>query len=589
MLGEIYNLNLEYLRDIDVATYNKIINLDNKSAYVEKSLNGYTNVIKKYYEKEYRVYSKEDPIEMSKYIADNAFSEEADIIFIFGLGLCYELKEMLKKNENRIYIIVEPDEDIFKVMLENINIDFMINSPQDILFYVGKDFKHIMKMFQTIISEMKTLKIKFVISPVYKVVHYSLYKKIVEGLRLEFNRYVVNINSIKSFDKLWYENYIKNLKYLKETCPVKILDGKFKGIPAVICAAGPSISYDIEMLKRIKNNVFIAAVGSGVSVLEANGIRAHVIGAMDGNETEAKIFKNLSTNKDASLFYSLQVNYCVPKETSNCRFIMNQVNMDGYVGEALGWEMYNQFSGSSIANVMADNLAKLGFNPIVLLGQDFCYSRNKNYAEGATFYSSIDSKTLENSPSYVKMQNNKGEDVFTRPNFISMRDVMESIIRNNPKTKFLNGSQEGLKITGAENINFEEYYNKNFYALPEKNFHRLIKELHDKKVHKSSSKASSQNIIQELTRELKNIVLLCEKIVSVARESYEDSLKKSYIDDLEKKLYSIKFYKKVLKFSIDNIEFLVSKAYSERKINIYLYAIDRCREMMKNIDESDEF
>lgn len=583
MVKEIYNKNLECLKIIDEVLYNTIINLDNKSAYVEKSLNGQLNIVKKYKGKKYRIYSKVNPMEMVEYISDNAFSEDADIIFIFGLGMCYELKKMLEKDKKRTYIIIEPDEDIFKVMLENVDIDFMINSPYDIGLYVGRDLGRIMNIFESVINELKSLKIKFVISPAYKAIYYPLYIKLIEGLRLKLNRHVSNINSINLSDKVWYKNFIKNLNYIKDTRPVKVLEGEFKNVPAVICAAGPSLSYHVKKLREIKNNVLIASVGTGITVLESNGIKADIAGAMDGNESEGKLFENLVINKDVNLFYSLQVDNKVLECTGEYKFLMNQTNMDSYVNDAFNWRVYGKFSGTSIANVMAENLAKLGCNPIIFLGQDLCYSRNKNYAEGAIFHSQISDKQFQNSNNYIKVKNNKNEDVYTKHSFISMRDVMERVIAINPDTKFFNSSEDGLNIKGAENINFDDYYDEKLSKLPEKNFNKSIKHLHNYAICENIDNEFVSGFLKELKETLNNVTTICESMVNVIESDYTIDIKKKYIEDFENKLNKIQFYTKVLKFSVENIEFLTPKSYLERKLNIYLYVLDKCYIMLNNM------
>lgn len=583
MVKEIYNKNLQCLKIVDEVLYNTIIHLDNKSAYVEKSSNGQLNIVKKHKGKEYRVYSKVNPMEMSEYISDNAFSEDADIIFIFGLGMCYELKKMLEKNKERTYVIIEPDEDIFKVMLENVDIDFMISSPYDIGLYVGKDLRRIMDIFENSIKELKSLKIKFVISPAYKAIYNSLYKKIMEGLRRKLNRYVSNINSINSSDKVWYKNYIKNIVHIKDTCPVKALKEEFRGVPAVICAAGPSLSYHINKLKEIKDNVLIVSVGTGITVLESNGIKAHIAGAMDGNASEGKLFEKLVLNKDVNLFYSLQVDNKVLEYTGKYKFLMNQTNMDSYVNKYFKWDTYGKFSGSSIANVMAENLAKLGCNPIIFLGQDLCYSRNKNYAEGAIFHSEISNSQFENSRDYVKVKNNKGEEVYTKPSFISMRDVMERIIALNPNTRFFNSSQDGLNIRGAENINFDDYYDKKLSKLPKKFFNKAIRDLHNYAIYENIDNRFINVFLKELKETLNNIINICKNIVNVVQSKYIIDIKKKYIGDFEDQLNKISFYTEVLKFSVENIEFLTPKSYLDRKLNVYLYVIDKCYIMLNNM------
>ena len=584
-MSKIYDENLKYIKIIDEILYNKMITLHNKSAYIESSLNGNSNIVKLYKGRKYRIYSKVDPMEMADCISHTAFSEEADIIFIFGFGLGYELKKMLEKDEERTYIIVEPDEDIFRVMIENVNIDFMINSPYDIGIYVGKDLTQIMNLLDNVINKLKSLKIKLVISPMYKAIYYPLYKRIIESLRLKLNRYISNIRSINLSDKVWYKNYAKNLNYIGDTCPVKALDGIFKDVPAVICAAGPSLSYHIKKLREIKENVLIVSVGTGITILESNGIKAHIAGAMDGNESEGKLFENLVLNKDVNLFYSLQVYDKVLEYTGKYKFAMNQTNMDLYVSKRFDWDTYGKFSGNSIANVMAENLAKLGCNPIIFLGQDLCYSRNKNYAEGAVSHYEISNEKFESSSEYIKVKNNKGEYVYTKPSFISMRDVMERIIALNPNTEFFNGSEDGLNIKGAKNINFDDYYDEKLSILPEKNFNNTIKYLHNNAIYENINSEFIKYFLKELKNTLNNIIIICESTINIIESDHIISTKEKYIRDFEDKLNQIGFYREVLKFSVENIEFLTPKSYLERKLNVYLYVLDKCYIMLNNIQE----
>lgn len=582
-MKELYNANLQCLKNMDAALYKQIVDLNVNDTHIEISKSGDKNIVKNHNGTRYHIYSEINPMEMTKYICDNAFSEESDIIFIFGLGLGYELKKMLEKDDKKTYIIIEPDEKIFKVMLENVDINFMINSNADIIFYVGKDLNQIMYIFETVINKLKSLKIKFVISPTYKVMYYVLHEKIIEGLRLKFNRYVVNINSINEHDKVWYKNFVRNIRYIKETIPVKALEGVFKNVPAVICAAGPSISHDIETLKKMKRNVLIASVGTGITVLEANGIKADIAGAMDGDISEALLFQNLSINKDVSLFYSLQVNEHVLEYTGNNKFLMNQTSMDLYVNNNLEWNAYGQFSGSSIANVMAENLARLGCNPIIFLGQDLCYSRNKSYAEGAVYHSEISKNEFETSGEYIKVKNKNEEDVYTKPQFISMRDVMESVIAFNKNTEFLNASKDGLKLNGAKDIDFNEYYKKKLYKYEGNNYDTVIKDLHKVYNCENINIGIIDKFLNEFNSSLKKIYLISENVIKVIKSSNNDDVKKEIITNLENEIEEIDFYRSVLKFSVENIEFLTPKSYFERKLNVYLYILDKCYIMLNSI------
>lgn len=577
MKNGIYEKNIKFLAQANRSLMNKLINIGESSAYLVRGESGKRTIyVKRKNSNEIYIHSRINPKESAKFISDYTFREPCDIVFLFGFGLGYELREMQKNNPRKVYFVVEPDFEIF-------NCNLMVNDIQPIMkevnLFVGNNEKQIIDALNYIIDRYKSIKIQFVILPPYKVLYKELWEKLVNDLRKMLNGYVVAINTNNSHQKKWARNYVMNLDYINNTYPLEELRQCFTNKPAIVVGAGPSLEENLETLKKVHNKAVIVAVGSGATVLESNGIKAHVIGAMDGSKAEESLFENLKYNIDDMLFYSSQVHYNVPNLVKGKKFLINQIEMDEFLHEKFNWKYIKRYSGPSIANVITYNLSALGCNPIIILGQDMCYSKNKSYAEGAKNFKKFTQDNLENNPGYIKDFNNKGDEVYTTPSLISFKYATESIIKNYPDTVYLNGTSHGLKIDGAQNIDFNEYYED---VLSNNNDVDLSIDSNDMD---KKQCGAGEKVKKEFYDELCEIINICEEIVKSIQENKIDIV--NVINENEILLNNIPLYSNVLTGILDFIEYLLPKDYINHTLNKYLYILDKCYIMDKAFNGQD--
>lgn len=554
---------------------NKLINIEQGSAQLIRGETGKRTIcVKRPDGNEIFIHSRINPRESAKFISDYTFREQCDIVFLFGLGLGYELREMKKKNPKKVYFVVEPDFEIF-------NCNLMVNDIRPVMkeinLFVGNNENQIIQALNYVIDRYKSIKIQFVVLPPYKVLYKELWNRLINQLRKLLNGYLVAINTNNSQQKKWVRNYVMNLQYINNTYPLEKLAKSFKNKPAIIVGAGPSLEENIETLKFVQNRAVIAAVGSGAGILESNGIKAHIIGAMDGNKAEERIFNNLKYNADSTLFYSSQVYYGVPKLLNGNKFLMNQVEMDEYLHKKLNWKYSAGYSGPSIANVITHNLSELGCNPIIILGQDMCYSKNKLYAEGARYTKKFTEQQLENDPAYIKTVNNKGDEVYTTPALMSFKFESEHIIKNHPSTEYLNGTSYGLIIDGAKNIDFNEYYRNILSNYKDIDFPAFSNDI--------TTNECADKVKNDLFNELQTVINACEEIVKSIQENRDNIV--NIINENAKVLSTVPLFVNVLMGMLEFIEYLLPKDYLGNILNRYLYVLDKCYIMEKAFQGQD--
>lgn len=579
-MNKIYKNNLQLLKNFSPAFYETVSSINGQTVRGCRTRKNKINIIKSFKGKELFIHSNYDPIEQAKAVSKFSLEENNDIIFVFGLGLGYELKEMIKKDYKKNYFIVEPDKDIYKAMLENVDIKFMTN--HNITFILNDDPNIIANDFSNFIREKNTTSVKFSVLPSYQYIYSDLISKTFEKIKNVLLMLQGGFNTSIFTAKQWALNYSNNLQYLYETEPLSKLHNAFQGMPAVIVGAGPSLDENIEHLKKIFNKALIVTGGSGISVAENNEIKCHIAGAMDGWWYGEKIFEDLKINKDINLFYSSQVFSLVPSMVKGRKFLFNQVEMDYFINKKMKWDYWSKFSGPSITNVLAFHLAKLGCNPIIFVGQDLCYSKQKLYAKGAAFESR---KPEDVTSGFIEAKNIQGEEVFTDRSFINMKNSMEFAIKLNPSTKYLNGTKYGVHIEGAEDINFNDYVDNILLKEKDYDFQSIIDEKYGTCCDESK-KEKIDLFLNKLKKDIEQVLIVFKDILIFIDNDDTKEKKEKYILKNEKVLEKNELFVEFLKPMFDDLLKLMYKErqFLDMKKQAYCFYYDKCNSMNNNLE-----
>lgn len=572
-MNKLYINNLRYLSQLNKKFKKDLEAVRVSSVFIKESKDEEKNIFTLYKENEVAIHSNYYPRKQARFIAEDALKDSPDVVFLFGLGLGYELKEMIKLNNTTRYFIIEPNIEIFKKSLEVLDIKFLFNN-NNIFFILDNRCEYIINFFETLVYNDKTVNIKFVVLPTYYLIYNELINEIERHINEIINKIRINIRTINLSNRAWCQAFMANLKHLKSSCTVEKLKPIFKNVPAIIVAAGPSLNYNIDKLKEINGKAIVAAVGTGIQILEANNIRADLVGAIDVWKSEEELFHNLKLNRDIPLLYSSHISYNIPSMMPGPKFLMNCGLMDTYINENLHWEKFNIFTGPSIANTIAYNLSELGCNPIIFLGQDMCISEESWYAKGAKNNIDFTKEELEKQ-GYIKTKNKKNKDVYTLSAFLGMKTSMEKCIEQHPDIKYFNGTEDGLEIKGAENINFNTYVDESL-NIENQMIGNKIKQVYNEQIENYDKKVINEFI--ECTKKYNdNIIYLIKGLLLVLSGDSSEKEKIQHINYVENLLTKNEFFSSLVKTLVNEIEFVYqSKPYLERIEQQYAYILDKC-------------
>lgn len=576
-----WNHNLQFLQSKSEGIYQKVKNANANTTSVCRTKNGKRNIQKMFNGKPIFIHSNYDPIAQATAICDE-ISEE-DIIVLFGIGMAYELKEIMANHPKKKYFVIEPDIDIFKVMLEYVELELFMGKGTQITLCIDTNPETILANIQTLIQGEATVSFKIITLAPYKLLYEHLLEDICVGLQKILNMIRVSLHTTTGFDIQWVINYAINTRSLFKTSPVKELKEAIQGMPVIIVGAGPSLEYNLEHLKKIYDRAIIVAAGSGISVLNNHSIKAHFAGAIDFGEAEMRVFENMEVNKDIALLYSMQVYNGVPSLVNGPKFLMNQVAMDSYVAKELDWTCLDRFSGPSITNVLAVNFAALGCSPIILLGQDMCYSNNKNYAKGAVYYTE---NQIGEGEGYKRVRNKMGREVYTTEVFLAMRNTMEICTRVFSQIEFLNGTKDGLAIQGVTDIDFNEYVEKVLLQSPRYNIENIIRNISNQNTDNSLAKKVIE-LVSKMRREIVELSILSRECISIIDSNEEEKEKEREIKVKQEDFHKNSFYQEVIWLSFGQTWDLMYKnrPYIERIKAISESILLKCNIMLEAFNQ----
>ncbi|WP_303866859.1 motility associated factor glycosyltransferase family protein [Acetobacterium wieringae] len=441
--------------------YKAVKNCEEKSFkasfIVEKAADG--NQTLKYFasDRALFVHSKYDPLReatsiIDKFIADEELTSDTHVLF-YGLGLGYHIEEFTKRFTDINFSIFEPSIEIVSAYL-NHKLFKKLSLKKLVSFHCDNN---VVALYNSLIqSEDK----KFVICvlPVYPKIFSQEYETFLSDyLQLvKSQRSQLSVNY--AFKKRWIINSVNNFRTILTT-PNILMDnqGQFKDKTAILVSAGPSLDYEIENLRNIKNNnlAFIFSVGTSINTLIHHGIYPDAMTTYDPTEHNKLVFNNINECgiKSIPMIFGSSVAYEVIEEYKGPKLhtITTQDTVSDYfLKRVVNERIAKVTDASSIAVVTFELLVKLGFKRIILVGQNLSYANRKIYASGVTHRSNeVDTERFELNT----VENVNGELVETSEHMLQMKKQLEVLIENS-NVEVFNTTVDGANISGTKYVRF---------------------------------------------------------------------------------------------------------------------------------------
>ncbi len=379
------------------------------------------------------LHSKYYPLkEGEKFIELNEkFYKNKDVVMVYGLGLGYHIKELLKKcNDNCKIYVFDVDKEIIKIAdnlcsLEDIRKDKRVKIFDNYSKKFLQDFVKVSQLVDDIL----------IYKPSVKLLpdEYMSLKNVLED-------YSISKIAVGRFSEVMSENYEHNLKLKTPTLKEFFKRVNVKGETVIIVAAGPSLDYNINTLKTLNGKVKIFSVGRALKTLIKNEVIPDMIAIIDSQEIVCNQLKGYENLDIPLCFLSTASRWAVEKYNGPKYMFYNEKNKDNKDDIIIN-------TGKTVAVATLDIAIKGGAKEIIFVGQDLGFLNNKSHAG-----------TINDVPEdgvYKKVLSVNGNMINTNSGYMYFKRQIEKEIEQNPNVRFVNCSK-GARIKGTVEMDLEE-------------------------------------------------------------------------------------------------------------------------------------
>lgn len=431
--------------------------------------------------------------------------KEIFIYLIFGVCLGLHLPLIHKKISSKLYLIIEPSLEIFRLSLFVTDYD-ELSKKTTVLLSIAENEDEFRKRFQSLYS---------------KSLAYNHYIKFLIFSN-NFDRYIMTIQHSLVAQGHYLYPYNRELlslgrtyKYLRDNfnyINISKLHNSifFQNKKVLVLAAGPSLYKELEFIKNNQNKYIIVAIFSLIPFLEKYEIKADLITQYD-EDTKDIVFtlnqiKNINFFKNTIFLFSSHV----------CNELMNFFPKKNiYVFQALHKvkESFGYLTSPSIGEISYALLHILGSNNISLIGIDMALDPDTGKSHHLEYDFDI-SKNIDGSASLENFNLRKNK-IIVKGNFLEEIETL-SVFK---------ASIEHMNMFTKE---YKKYSDTKIYNLSNGAYFEDTIPLKSESIDTSFFVEINKNLVaEEITKYFNNISsnIFTEEDLEYNKLKFEDSIK----------------------------------------------------------------
>lgn len=508
---ETYNKNLEKIVGLKTIIDENMTKTD---YIIEKAVNGEDTLKIKNKSDEYvYIHSRYEPSVIAQKQTDARTLVNENIIFIFGVGLGYELQSLIKLSGGFHKIVIfEPNVDILVECLERVDLKKYNNENMRIcLNYDAIKYAVELECGQTTKNPI-----------VYSNFGYDvLYKEELDELKEFFSAVIlgknINVNMSMKVSDAWNKNMVKNQKYYYDSYPIKSLyNEKYKNKPAIIVGGGPSLSKNVHLLKELQGSYLILSTHTSYKRLIKENIVPDFIVAVDRIQPVLKEY--LETGYNVPL---ITEGICNPQILDYAReeIFFLKSNVDGFsnvINDEFNKDIPPVDHAGTVTGSMMSLALNIGCSPVIMIGQDLAFTDNLTHDEGVVQnVLSVEKEKKRQGSVLVDGQN--GEKISTSYVLKSYRDWFERTLSSAYEdANVINATEGGANIKGMTNMKLSDVI-KQYPA--EKNNEEIYNEIVAKgKLFTEEEKKQIPEFLAESKQNLEDTNIILNEVIDICSQ-----------------------------------------------------------------------
>lgn len=446
-------------------------------------------------------YDMHEPLKEEREICEKFSFTPDRVTFLIGLGLGYTVEILRGKIEKgHKIVVIEKNPAILQKALAHTDFSDFLRSDQIIFSLPDRE-----SIKKTVIGQALNRfpeDILLLASPRLMALdrdYRELYEQVVNFLADPIMMTCTGVNH----GEIFALNEIENFPKFLFSPGIRNLGDKFKGIPAIIVGAGPSLQKNVQHLPAAKEKALIVATAPIVRVLLAHDLSPDLIVSIDFNKDNRIHFDGLCDLTASPLVYPSRLAPDIVRDYQGDLFAIQDFSgLCGWLGK--NWEFKGFVPGGASVSIYAlMTVLFYGCDPIVFIGQDLAYT-DRSHIDGVFLATRVN--PAEPRGQFLWVEGVYGDRVPTIPPFLCYKVNIEEIIKRHPDREFINCTEGGAKIEGAEIMPLRECLQK--YCSQPRAFQWFLQEA------QNLEKVDWAGLVAEIGKrmtEVKEMKRLCQK------------------------------------------------------------------------------
>lgn len=375
--------------------------------------------------------------------------------YIFcGFGNGMYIKEILKHADATARILVyEPSVSLFSFVLHSFDVSELL-ADERVTVIAGQYFE---RSFEDELYRMVTYSdlenLVYQAYPNYEKLFSAQVKETDHIIQIMYSSIRATQNVLDRYGVYYTRNGLRNIRHFFNGKSLNDFYLKMeKEIPVIIVASGPSLDKNIDVLKEAKGKCLLVGLDSSLKALMKHNVIPDIFVSVDAK-------KHINHFKDERIdsipiICELSSNFQVLDKIKAHKFFINDMNP--YINHFFSKRklLFPVFTtGGSVANTACAIFSSMGFQTIIMAGQDLAYTDNRTHSASTLRGEwAMDVGELEG----ILVEGYYGGKVKTSYEFQLYLKWFEEEIIKNPDVKFINATEGGAMIHGAENMALQE-------------------------------------------------------------------------------------------------------------------------------------
>ena len=393
------------------------------------------------------LHSRYDPQGEARRMLEATDLADSRFVVMLGLGAGYGLEETLRRiPADGQVIAIEPEAGVFRKALELRDFSPAILDNR-VLLFVGEKPSEVARKLDPVTWGLSFRQPRLIEHPAYSSLSPDYLRDMRRGIVDLFEIEKTGVATRRAGQKAFNRNIFANLPRLASAAGVIELFGLFKGRPAIVVSAGPSLNKQLPRLKELQGRAVIICVDTALRAVLNAGIRPDLVAAVDFTPVNYRHFHGVDTSGLAIAAASIVYPKCLEAHSGPLFALFNELPITDWLMPFLGTRG-SVAVGDSTAHAAFHLAEGMGCSPIILIGQDLAYTGGKTHAEGVATRGEADGNAE------LLVDGWSGGQVATSPALMTMLKHFEGKIAGSASV-VVNATEGGARISGARHLSFE--------------------------------------------------------------------------------------------------------------------------------------